>query len=71
MRALLGERLSCELEGGARALYLPPELIERWPTGPDSLRQVSLRAQLKERRLQGADRGGLTEGVSLLVRLPE
>lgn len=62
--------LSCDLDARARVIRIPAEELSYWPESDDSLRLLTLRANLKSVSRQGADRGRYTEGVSLLQYLP-
>jgi len=63
--------LLCELEPSARRLLIPAELLTPWPQGAGGLRLLTLRAQLKSASIEGADRGRFSEGLSLILELPE
>ena len=64
------EQLICSVsEPELGGLLIPPEHLNFWPTTMGSLRQVSLKADLKSIELSAPDRGQYRSSVSLILRL--
>jgi hypothetical protein len=67
---LESRQLSCTVDDPASGrLVLPGDATEAWPMGQDDLRQLSVSYTLADAPLPAPDRGGLTQSVTLLLRL--
>lgn len=66
------EQLTCEiLDPSVGRLVIPAERLTYWPTGPQSLRQLTLSANEESLSLTFPDRGQLRAAVSHILRLSD
>ena len=60
----------CQIEEPAQNLVFPLALFDFWPSGPQSLRQLTLQHTFKEITFTYPDQGQLLQGASLILQLP-
>ena len=66
------ESITCLLsDSTSQNLSLPPSLFSFWPTGPSSVRQITITAQQKSLELNYPDRGKWRLSDSIILRLSD